>query len=121
MRAEASARPKRVLRISAAILVLVYGGGWSAAAPRREAKPTAPTDVAGSRGVPRCFGAAARDPERGPCTNRGLRYSVVPTPSDALMMTNSRCTIVGRSRSPEVCASGVAADRARASVALVGD
>jgi hypothetical protein len=75
---------------------------------------------------PRCFGAAARDP-RHPCKNRRLARSVVPTPSDALLIPNAVCkTIEREGRSSfvgglSVCEFGVGHKRAVGTVALVGD
>ena len=68
---------------------------------------------------PRCFGAAARDPAH-PCENAALRRSVVPRPRDALLEPSAACTPI-QTASPEVCAFGVASERAAASFALVGD
>jgi hypothetical protein len=75
---------------------------------------------------PRCFGAAARDP-RHPCENRRLARSVVPRPSDALLIPNAVCkTIEREGRSSfvgglSVCEFGVKRERAVGTVALVGD
>src|SRR3954451_1850062 len=70
---------------------------------------------------PRCFGAASRDPENQPCKNPALRYSVTPSPKDALLTPSSRCTLLGRSKTPEVCWFGVPAAQAVATVVLLGD
>jgi hypothetical protein len=69
---------------------------------------------------PRCFGAASRDPEH-VCINPKLRYSVVPTPSEAQIMPGSPCTPIKRTRLTAICAFGVRSRRARATIALVGD
>jgi hypothetical protein len=74
----------------------------------------------GGAATPRCFGAAARDPEHQPCDNPALRLSVVPSPADAQIEPSAPCTPVQRA-APAVCAFGVAADRAVAKIALVGD
>jgi len=68
---------------------------------------------------PHCFGAAARDPQRQPCVNPALRLSVEPSPDAALLEPAAPCKVL--ERDPEVCAFGVRAARARATVALVGD
>ncbi len=67
---------------------------------------------------PACFGAAARDPEN-PCRNPALRHSVVPTPLEARNRPNAPCKIERTDR--RLCAFGVPADRARTTIALVGD
>jgi SGNH domain (fused to AT3 domains) len=69
---------------------------------------------------PRCFGAAARDPRR-PCENPALRSVVVPSPVEAERMPNAPCRITERDERLRVCAFGVAPQRARTTVAVVGD
>jgi peptidoglycan/LPS O-acetylase OafA/YrhL len=69
---------------------------------------------------PQCFGAAARDP-RHPCHNPALRAIVVPTPVEAEKMPNAPCRITERDQRLRVCAFGVAPDRARTTVAVLGD
>jgi SGNH domain-containing protein len=77
--------------------------------------------VTGQSGAkPRCFGAASRDPVH-PCRNPALRFSVVPTPSEALLMPTSPCTPLPRSGPPEVCEFGVPRARAVKTIALIGD
>lgn len=73
----------------------------------------------GVAGHPKCFGAAARDPEHQPCVNSALRLSVVPRPGDALIEPSAPCKPVARD--PDVCAFGVRSARAVKRVALVGD
>jgi hypothetical protein len=68
---------------------------------------------------PRCFGAAARDPQHQPCDNPALRLRVEPSPDAALLEPSAPCKVL--ERDPEVCAFGARASRARAKVALVGD
>jgi peptidoglycan/LPS O-acetylase OafA/YrhL len=68
---------------------------------------------------PSCFGAAARDP-RHPCSNRKLKFAVVPTPIAAADRPNSPCTFVQR-RPFNVCAFGVPQSKATGTIALVGD
>lgn len=68
---------------------------------------------------PRCFGAASRNP-RNPCSNSALRLAVVPTPADALLTPNARCTIISF-KTPYTCQFGVRAAVANRTVALVGD
>src|ERR1700758_3409630 len=69
---------------------------------------------------PRCFGAAARDPEN-PCENPRLRFSVRPSPRDAPLEPSEPCTTIRQARRMEVCAFGVATRAATATIALVGD
>lgn len=66
---------------------------------------------------PPCFGAAARDPLR-PCTNPTL--SVFPAVADRDRVSVSACRATTQEPAP-VCAFGVPAARARATVALIGD
>jgi hypothetical protein len=67
---------------------------------------------------PACFGAASRDPAH-PCRNAELSFSVVPTPSEALIMPNTPCAPI---RAPiDVCAFGAPAATSRATSALLGD
>jgi hypothetical protein len=68
----------------------------------------------------RCFGAAARDPER-PCFNRQLRRIVVPTPAEARTGQNSACEPSGRTEELYPCIFGTPWDEAIKTVALVGD
>jgi SGNH domain (fused to AT3 domains) len=67
---------------------------------------------------PRCFGAASRDPLHR-CMNPKLAHTVVPTPSDALLMPDAPCQLI---EAPiDVCAFGVPAAMAARTAALVGD
>jgi hypothetical protein len=70
--------------------------------------------------VPDCFGAAARDPAH-PCRNPALAKVVTPTPSQALLTPNAPCVPYRPKGLVYPCYFGVAADRARATVALLGD
>jgi SGNH domain (fused to AT3 domains) len=83
--------------------------------------------VPAAQPTPRCFGAAARDP-RHPCHNPRLRYAVMPTPADAQITPNLPCTRIETDGPGTVfdgalgvCAFGTPAERAVATVALVGD
>src|SRR3954451_12878090 len=69
---------------------------------------------------PRCFSAAARDPER-PCTNPALRLSVTPTPQDALLEASAACAPVASAAGPARCLFGTRADRAKQTVARIVD
>jgi hypothetical protein len=70
--------------------------------------------------VPDCFGAAARDPAH-PCTNRALRTVVTPTPSEALLTPNAPCAPYKPKALVFPCYFGVSADRAKDTIALLGD
>jgi peptidoglycan/LPS O-acetylase OafA/YrhL len=69
---------------------------------------------------PKCFGAAARDPQR-TCSNPKLRTTVVPTPVQAPKMDNSPCEVIEKSGRLRVCQFGTAPEKARATFALIGD
>ena len=69
--------------------------------------------------TPACYGAASRDPEV-PCDNPELRYSVSPTPREALNAPNAPCdTVVAQE--PHRCTFGSPREDATDVVALVGD
>jgi SGNH domain (fused to AT3 domains) len=70
-------------------------------------------------GKPRCFGAAARDPQHR-CVNRRLTSMVVPDPRHAMQQPSSPCAQV-RFKTPGICAFGVSRRRASSTVALIGD
>ena len=74
----------------------------------------------GAAAAPRCFGAAARDAAH-PCHNPKLRFSVVPSPSDAVITPDAPCSLITARTGPQVCAFGLPATRTRVSFALVGD
>lgn len=101
----------RIARRLALILVAAAAAGSGAAA----ALPA----NAGTR-APRCFGAAARVPGH-PCTNPALQTLVTPTPGDALLSTDAPCTPEESWRVLSVCAFGDPPQRAKATVALLGD
>jgi hypothetical protein len=69
---------------------------------------------------PRCFGAAARDPER-TCRNPALKLSVTPSPDDALLEASAACAPVTAKVGPPRCLFGTPAKKARRTVALIGD
>ncbi len=100
---------------------------WTGGAP---CKAAACTDRLPARGAvaetarllaePRCFGAETRDTAK-PCRNQALDRLVLPTPSDALVAPNAACTMMPQDGLVHPCAFGVAEDRARADVVLLGD
>lgn len=67
---------------------------------------------------PSCFGAAARDPQHH-CSNPSLRLSVLPMPSEALLVPNAPCTPIEPVLN--VCGFGVPATQAAATVGLIGN
>jgi hypothetical protein len=69
---------------------------------------------------PRCFGAAARDPQK-PCTNPALKLSVTPTPQDAVLEASAACAPVPSKAAPARCSFGTSKRDARRTVALIGD
>lgn len=68
---------------------------------------------------PRCFGAPARDVVD-PCRNPALDTYVFPTPDDALLYPNAECEPEYGS-TPFLCRFGVPAEKAKNTVALLGD
>jgi hypothetical protein len=96
----------RGLAFTALLIVAISATVASAGAPRD--------------GAPRCFGAAARDPQR-PCDNPRLRLRVRPTPSVATITPNAPCTPLEHLRLVAVCAFGVPADEAEDVVVIMGD
>jgi SGNH domain (fused to AT3 domains) len=87
---------------------------------RRGAIATQPRRMRSARArllaEPRCFGAAARR-----CANPALRAVVTPEPEAALLIPGSPCAIFGATPVLLPCYFGVAANRARERVALLGD
>ena len=67
---------------------------------------------------PRCYGAAARDPLK-PCTS--AVKTVTPTPDDAAITPNIACTRGEVGDMATSCAVGVPAEKAVATVAMLGD
>jgi hypothetical protein len=79
--------------------------------------------LAGAGGAPaatRCFGAAARDPERR-CENPRLARTVTPTPDEALLDPNFPCAKRKVTDAMTECAFGAPVEQATATVALIGD
>ena len=115
------ARPARTFCatgfISFALLALSAGATTHVKSAARDAAHATETMIASH---PRCFGAAARDPEQ-PCANPALRLSVVPSPLEARDRRNAPCTIVERIDPLQVCTFGVPRQRATATIALLGD
>lgn len=93
------------LTIALALVAIAACPGAASAAPARE---------------PRCFGAAARDASR-PCTNPRLRLRVTPTPNQAALIPNLACQRSTLTEVLDECAYGLAAAKARETVAVIGD
>lgn len=74
----------------------------------------------GLLGVPRCFGAAARDPQK-PCDNPDLRMSVEPPLERARDILNSYCDERRHSGLLAICSFGAARGLAAGTFAVVGD
>ena len=70
--------------------------------------------------VPRCYGAASRDPLR-PCENPALRLRVIPSPTRALLVPNAPCWQLPADDLLRPCWFGAARAQAQAEVALIGD
>jgi peptidoglycan/LPS O-acetylase OafA/YrhL len=104
--------------VATVLLLAVVGVGLDrkAAAVRADAQAVR-REVAAH---PRCFGAAARDPRRGPCRNPALREVVVPSPALA-RETRRTCHAVERTEVGVVCAFGIRHSRPQATAVLVGD
>lgn len=77
----------------------------------------APAEAAAT---PKCFGAAARDPQRR-CENPHLRLVVRPTPDEAAITPNLACTRAQLTEVLDQCAYGLPAEDARETVAMIGD
>ena len=76
--------------------------------------------VAGEAGAePRCWGAASRDP-LAPCENPRLRYTVSPSPREALDAPNAPCA-TSTYDEPTRCTFGSTSDDAVSTMALIGD
>ncbi|HEY1539294.1 MAG TPA: acyltransferase family protein [Solirubrobacteraceae bacterium] len=69
---------------------------------------------------PRCFGAAARDPDH-PCENPKLRFTVVPAPVAAKVEPSAPCHRFRRDGVVSVCDFGSTSPGTRRTIALVGD
>ena len=78
----------------------------------------AASGVVAAPAAPRCYGAAARDPEH-PCSNPALRHRVAPRPDEAPLVPDAPCDPVGGST--ELCTFGTPSDRATGTIALFGD
>src|SRR3954469_14884545 len=74
---------------------------------------------AGAAAHPRCFGAAARDPQRQPCP--AAPYGVQPTPAQAQLQPGPPAPPVRAPDPAARCAFGAPPRSARGFVALIGD
>jgi hypothetical protein len=111
-------RPSKVRRsatTSGVVLALVLTAGEAGSVGAVALR--APLAVAAA--APRCFGAAARDPEN-PCFNGKLSFTAVPTPYEAPLEPSAPCEPIERVK-PSACAFGPPASKSVSSVALIGD
>ena len=107
-------RARRLRRPALVLARRLGGSSTSSAQVRKDQRDTG----ARAGATPSCFGAAARDPQR-PCANPKLRLTVVPTPVEAPKLGATRPARSSRSAAAcDVCAFGVAAAKASATVAL---
>jgi SGNH domain (fused to AT3 domains) len=70
--------------------------------------------------VPRCYGAASRDPLQ-PCENPALRLRVTPSPTQALLVPNAACWQLPADDVLRPCGFGTPRRQAQEEVALLGD
>ncbi len=116
-----AAQPRMTFAMGAAataVLALVLAGGTTHVEAQIRKAERVSSRVAAD--VPRCFGAAARDPAR-PCESRKLRRKVVPLPVAAADERNAPCEDFRTEHMVSVCDFGVTPARAARTVALVGD
>ncbi len=116
-----TSQPRVTFACSAAAMALVAGvllsGSSHVEAQIREAE-TESVKVASNR--PDCFGAASRDPQH-PCLNPALRLQVVPLPVAAKTEDYAPCARFHREGGLSQCDFGVPPDKAKRTIALIGD
>ena len=100
-------------------LFVAAPAGAANAASRPEAEVSAPAMPLAARSL--CFGAASRDPQRGPCRDAQLSDLVFPRPATAKQYPNAPCSPVERGPAVNVCGFGVDPSEASETIALVGD
>jgi len=108
----------RLAVVAAVAVVALLGAQVGTSRPQDPSRPGLSPPA--SAATQRCFGAAARAHKQ-PCENPKLRFSVIPSPSDALIEPSAPCTPVRSSEPPSRCSFGVSSARSSATVALVGD
>jgi hypothetical protein len=81
-----------------------------------------PGDPAHAAAHPRCFAAAARDPQH-PCRNPALRLTARPSPASAALLPDSPCQPLPApaDRALDACAFGVTTGPRDGTVLLLGD
>src|SRR5687768_11401624 len=109
--------PMRLARLAVLMLLLAAVAVGTAAA---QSQAPGEEEAAAERPLPRCFGAAVRDPLQ-PCRNRRLSKLVRPHPLDALLEPNSECELGAREGELTPCTFGVGPAEAAGTVALIGD
>ena len=116
-----AARPRRTLGLAApataAVLAVVAVASLQQQDAVQSAQQASQEFLAENH---RCFGAAANDPRR-PCENPELRRKVVPSPIAREEDENVPCDDIERDGTISVCEFGVPQDRAKRTVAIVGD
>ena len=105
----ARVRPVRLAALLLIVLAAVPLAGVALAQTEAPQKP-----------LPRCFGAASRDPVN-PCRNDKLKRMVFPKPVDALLEANSECKLGKRQGELTPCEFGVPVEEATETIALIGD
>ncbi|MGI8802153.1 MAG: SGNH hydrolase domain-containing protein [Solirubrobacteraceae bacterium] len=75
------------MAIAVAVAAVAVAAMVTQAGARREQAAGQATAAAAG---PRCFGAAARDPNR-PCVDARFKFTVTPSPADALITPNAPC------------------------------
>lgn len=101
------------------LAVVLFALPTALASDNSDGPKAVPVAASAAAKQPRCFGAASRD-GKVRCDNPGLRYEVVPTPDDALLLPNAPCDPVDNSK-PFVCGFGAPVDEADGTVVLLGD
>ncbi len=116
-----SSQPRLTFACSAAAMALVAGvlfSGTSHVQAQIHEAERASEKVVDKR--PACFGAAARDPQQ-PCSNPALRTQVIPLPVAAKAEDYAPCDRFHREGGLSQCDFGVPAEKAKRTIALVGD
>ena len=120
LRRPRAAAPAALLAAVALVLTVAPSVAPSAGQQAEQAARQQATLSAADAPKQRCFGAAARDPER-PCFNRMLRRIVVPLPAEAKTGQNSACQPAGKTEELYPCIFGTPWNEASGTIALVGD
>ena len=111
----------RMRRARSPLVLLALAGGLAAlpAALAADGDRTPTARAAAPVQKMRCFGAPTRDTVK-PCRNPALDARVFPTPDDALLYPNAACDPIAGSE-PYQCLFGRPLEKAKGTVALIGD